>query len=83
MLKISLLFKTFTNFTERFSNLHYCTFKEIILYVSENFSNKNMWQDFYEKEVEGKTKAAHIDFLNTLLEIIEDEECIAAHPKSD
>ena len=45
-----------------------------ILYVFENFSNKNMWQHFYKKEVAGKTKAVYIDFLNTLLEIIEDEE---------
>ena len=42
-----------------------------------------MWQDFYKKEVAGKTKAVHIDFLNTLLEIIEDEEWVATHPKSD
>ena len=34
--------------------------------VFENFSNKNMWQDFYQKEVSGKTKAVHTDFLNTL-----------------
>ena len=33
-----------------------------------------MWQDFYKKEVTGKTKALLIDFLSTLLEIIEDEE---------
>ena len=32
-----------------------------------------MWQDIYKKEVAGKTKAVHVDFLNTLLEIIEDE----------
>ena len=44
------------------------------IYVFENFSNKNMWQHFYKKEAAGKTRAVHIDFLNTLLEIIEDEE---------
>ena len=27
--------------------------------VFENFSNKNMWQDFYQKEVSGKTKAVY------------------------
>ena len=54
-----------------------CTISEVkqkILYVFENFSNKNMCKDFYKKEVAGKTKAVHIDFLNTLLEITEDEE---------
>ena len=42
-----------------------------------------MWQDFYKKEVTGKTKALHIDFLSILLEIIEDEEWVAMHSKSD
>ena len=59
---------------EKIENCTISQIKQKILHVFENFSNKNMWQDFYKKEVPGKTKAVHNDFLNTLLEIIEDEE---------
>ena len=68
---------------EKIANCTISEIKQKILYVFENFSNKNMWKDFYKKEVAGKTKAVHIDFLNTLLEITEDEEWVATHPKSD
>lgn len=33
-----------------------------------------MWLELFKKEVSGKFKQAHIDFLNTLIEILEDEE---------
>ena len=59
--------------TEKIENFTISEIKQKI-HVFENFSNKNMWQYFNKKEVAGKTTAVHIDFLNTLLEIIEDEE---------
>ena len=73
--KINVVYSTLAE-EEEVDKIENCTISEIKqkYYVFENFSNKNMWQDFYKKEVAGKTKAVHIDFLNTLLEIIEDEE---------
>ena len=48
--------------------------KKIIISLPEQFSNKNMWLDLYKREISGKFKQAHIDFFNTLSEIIEDEQ---------
>ena len=39
----------------------------------EKFENKQVWLELYKKEVAGKTKQAHIDFFNTLVEIFENE----------
>ena len=36
----------------------------------DGFQNKDLLQYIYKKEVPGKTKAVHIDFYNTLSEIV-------------
>ena len=74
--KINIVFST-QGGKEENEKTENCTVAEIkkkIISLTEQFFNKNMWLHLYKREVSGKCKQAHIDFFNTLSEIIEDEQ---------
>ena len=62
--------------TEKLKNCTVAKLKKKVFYLLESFSNKHVWHEFYRKEVAGKTKSVHIDFLNSLLEIIEEKNAL-------
>ena len=56
--------------SEKIENLTFAEIREKIIEMIDGFPNKDLWQYIYKKEVAGKTKAIHIDFYNTLSEIV-------------
>ena len=56
--------------SEKIENLTIIEIREKIIEMIDGFQNKDLLQYIYKKEVPGKTKAVHIDFYNTLSEIV-------------
>ena len=60
--------------SEKIENRTILEIKQSIISLLDQFSNKSIWLELYKKEVSGKSKSAHIDFYNILLEVIEDRD---------
>ena len=60
--------------SEKIENRAIPEIKQSIISLLDQFSNKSIWLELYKKEVLRKSKSAHIDFYNTLLEVIEDRD---------
>ena len=76
--RINVVYSTLAE-QEEAEKLENCTVAELkkkVFYLLESFSNKHVWHEFYKKEVAGKTKSVHIDFLNSLFEIIEEKNAL-------
>ena len=58
--------------SEKIENRTIPEIKQSITSLLDQFSNKSIWLELYKKEISGKSKSAHIDFYNTLLEVTED-----------